>query len=719
MRRLLGFLKVKITAMSDMSNSKISSLSVASHDDDEIDLTALLSTIWRGKMLVIIAAVIGLVLGIIYAFFMATPVYTSSAVVMLESRQEQVVDLESVMTGIGGDQVAINTEVEVIRSRGLIEKLVNQLNLIEDPEFNTSLQSKPLLSPGRLISGIKGLFSSAEGPQSSERELLDATIDRVLDTISVSNVRQSYVFRITATTESPQKSAEIANTLSELYILEQIEVKFDATEKATEWLTDRVGQLQIELEEAVTAVKEFNAGTELISAETLAGLNRQLKETRDRLREATASLAASEQRIANLNAARAAGDMQKMADLAADNTLTQLILRSETPDRTVFEARFDQVIQRAEVDLARISNQITALENSIVTQEGQIERQSADLVTLQQLEREAEANRLIYEYFLNRLKETSIQQGIQQADSRILSLAVVPLSPSAPRKSMVMALMLILGLMVGVAIVVGREMAQNTFRLGEDLENKTGYPVLGQIPSIPARNRSNVLKYLSDKPTSAAAEAVRNLRTSVLLSDLDNPPQIIMSTSSVPGEGKTTQSLALTQNLAKMGKKVLLIEGDMRKRVFAEYFDLKDQNGLMSVLSGETPFNAAIFKEPSLHADLLVAEKTSTNPADVYSSERFRSFLTELRAEYDYIIIDTPPVLAVPDARVIGQHVDAILYTVRWDSTSQRQVRDGIRSFEGVNLKISGLVLGQISDKGMKRYGYGSGYGDYSSYYDN
>lgn len=706
--------------MKDATISGPASRSAAAPGNAELDLGELLRTLWRGKIWIALCAAVAILLGGYYAFVTAVPVYTSSAVVMLESRKEQVVDLESVMTGLGGDQITINTEVEVIRSRGLIEKLVNRLDLVKDPEFNPRLRPDPAFSLGQIIGWVRGVLGMAtEEVPPTEREILDTVIDNVTAAIAVSNVRQSYVFEIIAITEEAAKSAAIANMLAHLYILEQIEVKFAATEQATEWLSDRVGQLQVELEKAAADVKEFNASTALISPETLAGLNRQLKETRDRLREAQDSHAAASARIAELKAAEAAGDLETMAQVAGDSTLTRILRTMEAGDRTTFDARFEQVLERARLDVTRADNQITALQNSITTQEAQIEAQSADLVTLQQLEREAEASRLIYEYFLNRLKETSVQKGIQQADSRLLSQAVVPHNPSAPRKPLILALSVLLGLLLGAAIVLGREFMQNTYRLAEDLEAKTGYTVLGQIPAIPARKRRNVLKYLADKPTSAAAESIRNLRTSVLLSNLDHPPQIIMSTSSVPGEGKTTQSIAMAQNLAGLGKKVLLIEGDMRRRIFAEYFETKNRRGLISVLSGEVQFDDAVVHEPMLRADLLVAEKTSTNAADVFSSDRFRSFLEEVRGRYDYIIIDTPPVLAVPDARVIGQLVDAVLYTVKWDSTSQRQVREGLKSFESVNVRVAGLVLAQISTKGMRRYGYGDSYGAYNSYYDN
>ncbi|SEK70288.1 capsular exopolysaccharide family [Roseovarius nanhaiticus] len=686
-------------------------------ESDEIDLFELLRTIWRGKLWVGLAALIALVIGVWYAFIVATPVYTSSAIVALESRQEQVVDLQSVMTGLSGDQPSINTEVEVIRSRGLIGKVVDELDLVNDPEFNSRLQEKSFISLGAILR----LLGIGDKTPPSDQTIKDGTIDAVLSSIQVSNVRDSYVFRITAVTESPEKSALLANTLAELYISEQLEVKFEKNEQATEWLTERVTDLQVELENAEAELKEYSSNTDLVSPETLIALNRQLKDLRDRFTEAQNRVAAREERIASMRAAQEAGDLDTMTGLMSDPNLDRLgsSQPAQDVDREALEIAFDRALSQVVQERARAESQADALRESIARIERQIDSQSSELVRLQQLQREAEASRLIYEYFLSRLKETSVQQGIQQADSRILSRAVVPQKPSAPRKSMILALSLVLGTMAGVGIVLGRELTQTTFRTPEELEARTGLAILGQIPSIPARQRSNVLKYLTEKPNSAAAEAIRNLRTSILLSDMDNPPQIIMSTSSIPGEGKTTQSIALSQNLASMGNKVLLIEGDIRRRVFTEYFDIKGKKGLLAVLSGAERLEDVVVHEPTLQADLLIGEKSSVNAADVFSSERFRGFLNELRKQYDYIIIDTPPVLAVPDARVIGQSVDAILYTVKWDSTTHRMVREGLKSFESVNLRPAGLVLGQISGQGMKRYGYGDSYGSYASYYDN
>ncbi len=693
---------------------------VVDQQDDEIDLLALMGTLWRGKWLILLAMIVAVFIGGYYAYRFAIPVYTTTASVALDPKKQNVTGMSSVISGLSGDQATVNTEVEVIRSRGLMEKLVKALDLTNDPEFNDRLRPQSPYAVKPFIKRLLGM--NTKKPIPTDRAILDATIDNVLKAMSVSNKRQSYVFNITATTTSPEKSAKMANTLAKLYILDQLDVKFKATQQATKWLTERVADLKQKLENAVKKVKDFNSQAELISPKGLVALQRQLKETRDRIKNASADL---RQQAAHLNALKAAaseGNPDKMVELAGDRNLARIrtMLKAGNVKRATFDAAFTTFLNRAEQDFQRASFQNETLKASLARLKGRIKRQSSDLVTLQQLQREAAASQAIYAYFLKRLKETSVQQGIQKADSRVLSRAVVPIYASAPRKSLILVLSTLLGLFAGAGVVLGREMLQYGFRTAEDLELATGYTVIGQIPKMPVGKRLDTLRYLTEKPTSAAAESVRNLRTSVLLSDVDHPPRIIMITSSTPGEGKTTASLAFSQNLAGLGKKVLLIEGDIRRRTFTQYFKLEGVKGILSVISGDVDLSEAVYRDPKLGFDILVGEKSSTNAADVFSSDKFRAFLKAASADYDYVVIDTPPVLIVPDARVIAQSVDAVLYSVKWDATSKAQVLQGLKMFETVNRPVTGLILSLIDPKGMKRYG-GAKYGSYDAkgYYDN
>ncbi|MEP1201224.1 GumC family protein [Tateyamaria sp.] len=697
-------------------------------DDDTIDLSEILATLWRGKWIISVFVMAAVFIGAYYAFAIAVPKYRSTAVVILETKQDQIVDLQSVVGGISGDTSELNSELQVLRSRGLIGKVVDRLDLMQDPEFNASL--RPISFQGRLNAearaaaklflskvGIKSTPpSETDAPQDDlDQRRRDSVISSVLRAVDVNNIRQSLVFQINVETENAQKSALIADTIAELYILNQIEVKFESMEQATNWLSERVVLLQATLEENESKVSEFSASTQLVSVEGLRALERQIKELRERIETAKAASDTLRKRLEDLEAAENRADR---AEVANDDQLTRLLPRVETDEAIMraFDARFEIVLQRARLDLLRSEQQLVALENSETELARQVARQGEDLIALQQLSREAEATRVLYEYFLTRLNETSAQQGIQRADSRVLSKAVVPGGASEPRKSRIVALSAILGFMLGAGLVLLREMRDNGFRTAKDLEAATGYTVVGQIPIIPARKRQAVLKYLSEKPTSSAAEAVRNLRTSLMLSNVDNPPKVIVSTSSVPGEGKTTTSIALAQNLVGMGKKVLLIEGDIRRRTLGEYFPDLPKCGIVSVLAGDLSLGDAVHHSSSLGTDVLGSEKSAVNAADLFASDKFKELIQEARKLYDAIIIDTPPVLVVPDVRIISDVSDAVLFSVKWDKTSKHQVEESLRLFHSSDQRLAGMVLTQISERGMKRYGYGGRYGAYAKY---
>lgn len=688
-----------------------------------VDLGDVFRIFWLGKWRILIVMLIAIIGAAYYAYGVAVPKYRSTTVLILDIRGSNIVSFDNVVEGIGGNLLEINSELAALQSRVLMGRVVDDLGLVQDPEFNGALLPPSLRQ--QAIGQLRTLLGSPprQAPVTNDPAILaeqdrrarDRAINALLRSITVSIVPRTLVFEITVETEEAQKSALIADTVAETYIQDQLNVKFEATEQATSWLTDRVAELQGELEAAQGAIAEFNATTDLISAETVRAQEIQLKDTRDRIQDEQSLLIQTQARLVQLEAAT---DRETQAVVADDLQLSRLLPRAQTDGQIAeaFDARFAQILARAELDAARSKSQIDALVDAQDTLVERIDSQNADLIQLQQLNREAEAVRLLYEYFLTRLQETSAQRGIQQADTRVLSPAVVPLRAAVPRKPFIIAMSAVLGLLIGAAFVLWREVRQSGFRTAQDLESHTGYTVLGQIPQIPARKRRHTLTYLMDKPASNAAEAYRNLRTSLMLSNVDNPPKVIISTSCVPSEGKTTNSLALAQNLTGLGQKVLIIEGDIRRRTFTQYLDNLPNKGLVSVLSGDIPFDDALVYDEKLKASILAGEKTSANAADILASVKFKNLIETAREKFDVVIIDTPPVLVVPDARIIGQSADAVLFTVRWDMTSKTQIDEGLRMFHSSGQRITGFVLSQINTRRMKSYGYGGRYGAYAGY---
>lgn len=691
---------------------------IPSGAEDSIDLMALFRTLWREKLVILACMLITMVFAGLYAYRLATPLYSASSVVMLDSRQSTAeIGLSSILGSLSTDSSAVLTEVQVLRGRTLMGRVVDALDLMADPEFNAALNPPGIVARLKAGFGLGRSDGSSLAPEELAARQHDAVISSLLGQIAIQNLTGSLAFNIGVTSTSPAKAAKIADTIARLYIDDQMRVRFEATETAINWLTTQSAELKAAFEKAEAAVRDYRASTEVISPETVAAMDRQLKETRRRIEQMAQQSAES---IARLAAIEAADTPLAKALAAGDDTLTARAREIATGGEAAvqaFDAALVRFLTQLRQDVSRLQAQDITLKDAEAKLAADLENQSREMVQLEQLTRDAESSRLLYEQFQTQLKETLAQQGIQKPDSRILSPAVVPNMPSAPRKSLILVMALVLGAMIGTAIVLVREMTANRIRATQDLEALTGQAVFAQIPRIAQRSRKGVLDYLGQHPTSAPAEAIRNLRTSLLLSSVDKAPQVIMMTSSVPGEGKTTTTLALAQNMTAMGRKVLVMEGDVRLSPLREYFTEieKGSPGIVEVISGEIALADAVHKVPGI-GDILPESKASVNAADLFSSERFGRMLTEARKAYDFILVDTPPVLVVPDARVIAQNVDVVVFAVRWDSTSHEQVTNALHQLALVNIRVAGLVLTQVDPEGMRRYGYGDSYGAYASY---
>ncbi|WP_373635234.1 GumC family protein [Yoonia sp. SS1-5] len=655
---------------------------------EPLDMLGLVRAVWYGKLTIAISIALAVLAAGYYAFAVAQPKYAATTTLKIETGANPMAEVEHLATGFSPDQTSLNTEAAVLRSRHLLEQVVTRLDLTADPAFNRYLVPRAPLSLMAMRERLRVMLSGNAIAPPDAAGIIDKTIDNLANALHVGTLRDTHIFQITVTTGNARQAAQIADMLANVYLSDQISAKQAATEAAVNWLSARVYDLQLELEAKETEVNDLIARNRANDTAILDALSRQSVEADERLQAARQALISAQLKMQGLDA---------------------------TPAGLGSTARPNRARLQAEIE--RYGEQTAALEIFQSSINTQLADHSANLVALQQLRREADATRVLYETFLARLQETSIQRGLQNADSRILTQAA-PGRYVGPRKVLILLIAAVLGGLAGTAIVLIRNGMKNGFTDPDALGNALNLPVFAQIPRINMRKPTELLDYLQAKPTSALAELIRHLRTSLLLADPSRVPQVILSTSSVPGEGKTTQSIALAHHLSNLGKSVLLIEADMRQPTFQTYLHCRGSD-LAAIVTDDLPLAPHIRKDPRLRADVLPSGGMTTNPADLFSDQAFASFMQKVRAEYDFVVIDAPPVLPVPDARLLAQHCDSVLYAVRWDSTDSRLVQAGKAALETVHVPIAGLVLGRVDARKVHRYGDAS-LADYGrAYYQN
>lgn len=597
------------------------------------------AALWRGRWAIAAAAVLAVLAGAVYAYRLATPVYRSHVALMVEPQETRVIDIGSVVPGLGRDAQVLNTQVEVLRSRELIGRLVDDMALTADPEFNAALAPRGPDLKGRLRAALaeRGLVRPRPPEDSSPRARREATVTALIRRLDIAMQPESLVFTVSLATRDPEKTAAVLNRLAALYLSEQVRAKSEAAALAAGWLTGRVAELKLELETAEAEARAARARNGAISESELSERERQLTALR----------------------ARAADALGAAPGLAA---------------------------------------RIAALETEIGVM-------SEALVAFRQADREVAATRLLYETFLGRLKETAAQDGVQLPDSRILSQAVVPHHPASPKSLLILAVAGILGAGAGALGVLASAHFRATFRHPEETEAALGLPVLAAVPRAADRSR-DLLDLIVRRPDSAVAEGLRDLRSGILLSDIDAPPQTILITSAVPDEGKTAHSLMLAQTLASWGRRVLAVDADIRNPSFGDHLPLGEGRGLLSVLAGVCTLDEAVVRPEGLDADVLAGERCAATAADIFGTAAFRTFLKSLRQKYDFVVIDGPPVLATADAQALAAAADTVVLAVAWRSTRRSLVQRAVLRLARTGAKIAGVALTRVDPRRMARYGY-------------
>ena len=742
----------------------------AQEEEEPFPILDYLQLLWFRRRLIVVITILVAAIGYVQVNQMRN-IYSATSSILIGVQQGQVTDFNSYMRNYF-NRPSSEEEVEVLRSRGLAERVITDLNLLGQPEFNPALREPEeshfdflrYLNPMNWAPQLlRKLFREAQtgevvavekSDEEKQRDVMVTAVNIFLGKMNASPVEMTDVINIRFDSWSPELAARIANQIPEAYIVMQLEAKFAATQKVTSWLTDQLEELKTKVEDSERAVEMYRlekglteaAGTDLL-AEQLSTINGQLIIAKAERAEAEVRLAQM-RRLLDNNRQGLETSLDVLNSQIIQQLRTQeaelLSRRSELaseygpkhPRMLQINAELDDINRRIddemskvlvtlenEVERARLREQ--SLAESLAELESESGFQNQDAIQLRTLEREAAANRALFENFLGRFKETSSTEGMETADARVLSTAEVPRGPSAPNRQRLLLMYVMLGFAGACALVLGLQFLNPGMHSPEQVEHALRTHVLGMIPKLPGRVAPH--EYAVEKPNSGYMEALNSLRVALQLSDPDKQRKVLQVTSSVPEEGKSSLVLTLAIAMIRSGASVLVVDGDLRRSTIEKRLGLERKGpGLTDmVLSEGGMLDDFVVRHEATGIDFMrTGDARFANATDIFSSRRMRAIIDQMKNTYDFVLFDSPPVMAVADARVIGGVVDGTLFVVRWDKTPKKVARAALALLHKGGTDVSGAVLQQVDLKRYGRFGYGESgyyyhYGRYGKYYSS
>ena len=710
---------------------------------------------FRRRLPLFFATLIATFLAVAVFTLQSVPIYIGTSSIIIDARDNNVVDLGAVLSGLPPDSAVVDTEVEIIRSRSLAAKVVAELELEKIPEFNPMLREPGLMAKAK--KSVKNLISFVKPKREVDEAALqiaraqiqkEAVVSMLLSKTAAHRMGTTYGITISAYSEDPSLAAAIANMIAEKYLVEQLDAKFDATRRANLWLEDRLSDLKEEVktdENLVEAYRSesglFSAGNTTISQQQMGELTAQLIVQRAELAEAEARLASVRDLSDRGLSAEVSGEALR-SPVIADLRRQQAEINRERADLQTRYGPLHPEIERIYTEIANINDQIkvevrrivsnlegevTIVRQRVRSLESSLGRTRATLsqnnragVRLRELERNADASRAIYESFLARFKQTNEQEGLAEADARILSSAAIPPNPAFPKTSLNLVIGFVLGLMLGALAVIISEALNSQISSGEDIEESFKVPFLGNFPRLSGSAKKKPGEYLVSNPMSNYAESFRNLRASIMFADLDSTVQTVAITSSQPDEGKTTLTYGLGRMSAMSGTNTLIIDGDFRRKELSSMaLDKPAERGFLECLFGECEIEDAITVDEKTGLHILPLTSGRQTPRDVFGSKVFDQLMADLKGRYEFIIIDTGPLLLLAETRVLTSKVDQVVVVARWLKTNRAVLKQTMSILNEFRANIAGIVINQVDVNKYHRQGYGhSGYEAYAKYYN-
>lgn len=709
-------------------------------------LVALLAALRRQIKLIAVLVAAALALGI--AYIIITPsAYTAQSSILIDLKQPNLYNGSQGVQLAVSDPAAVDSQVEILESESLALKVIREMHLVD--------RADEISSPSLLKLPLRWMFSlfgsGGDNAYARERGLLV----QFMQNTTVKRQGTTYVVTVAFEALDPQLASDIANHIATTYLADQVEARYDTTRKANSWLEGRVEEMRGRVLDAERAVADYKSANDLVQSEGVFLSERDLSQLNSQLLMARADSAEKKAKLDQINTLIKDGNPDALssdtvnspilADLRKQYTdlgLREAMIQRRFPDDSkksvdVTQREKEDVKRQMIDELKRIGDgaqsayQVAlsrqkSLEDSLNKAKNLTAGNSDKQVKLAELQRQADASRTLYENFLGRLRQTGQDASFPIPEARILTEATRPLRPSSPRILRILAMAGAFGAMLGIGIALVRDRLDNVVRSAWELESLTGLPVLGIIPLLglqPAGPRyafaRNVMPTLvkgrTSEPSERRAERrgpperhvadplVRTTETmraiKVALQGLgDNPGvKVVSAVSALPGEGKSTVNLALAKHLAWTGKRVVLIDGDLRRAHPAGRAE-QLPDGLIQVVRGEAALAGVMRSDEATGLHLLSAGRQDgeIHSEELLRSQNFRAVIEVMTRSYDYVVLDLPPLLSTVDARVAASIVDRFVYIVEWERTSRDAILQALHVSPVVTSKMAGVVMNKV-----------------------
>jgi capsular exopolysaccharide synthesis family protein len=715
---------------------------VGNDDGNTIDLLELWRSVAKRKWAILgLMAVVGLLA--VAVVLSMTPVYRATAVVMFETGKSKVVSIEDVYAGATGNREYLATQLEIMRSREVALKAVQALKLWDHPEFDPRTpDTGPWQGFTSNVTEALGMKEPEQAISWTPELLADAVVEPFREQVSVELLRNSQIAKLSFESSDPALAARAANQLAQVFIENDLNARYEMTRQATNWLQERVTDLKDKVLQSERALQAYRERSGIISTQGLAqsGSSSQLEGLTTRLIDARLRRTDAETAHSQVRNAAKGADLSEIPAVlrapgvaeAKRNVLESERKFSEMSQRYGFEhPRHVAAKAELEASKAALKSQLDTTVASIKREyeaaqsvEREIERTlgqaRSSVQTLNRaefelgvLQREVESNREMYNMFMTRAKETNSTSDLQSPIARVVDPALTPNAPVKPRKGLIVLVSILLALLAGVGASLLLDQLDKPIKTADDVERKLQVPLLTTLPLLNKgeARRAASARLFADQPNSVFAESIRTARSGVLLSALDEPHRVLLVTSSLPGEGKSTFSVNLALAHAQT-QRTLLIDADMRRPSIAKALDLApNASGLSTFVAGSKPLAECVQAVEGTRLYVMPSGPLPPNPLELISSRRFKERMAELNAQFDMIILDSPPVELVSDALMLCSVSSGVIYVTKAMETATPMVNKGLERVRRADGDILGLVLNQFDFKRASKY-----YGDYSGY---